>query len=126
MNSDRIELYEKALGLDPQNEPAMVGLSFALNQRVNALWSEDPAGDAARAETLADTASALQPEDALAHNAKAIVFFAKRQWKAAILQAEAALADDPNNASAHANLSFWNMFSATARTDSPESKPRFG
>ena len=88
----------------------MVGLSFALNQRVNALWSEDPAGDTARAEKLVDSALALQPDDALAHNAKAMVFFAKRQWKAAISQAEAALADDPNNASAHANLSFWNMF----------------
>ena len=110
MNSDRIELYERALALDPQNEPAMLGLSFALSQRVNALWSEDPAGDTARAEKLADSALALQPNDALAHNAKAMVFFAKRQWKAAISQAEAALADDPNNASAHANFSFWNMF----------------
>ena len=110
MNSDRIALYERALALDPQNEPAMVGLSIALNQRVNALWSEDPAGDAARAEKLADSAVALQPDDALAHNAKAMVFFAKRQWKAAIAQSGAALADDPNNASAHANVSFWNMF----------------
>ena len=53
---------------------------------------------------------ALQPDDAWAHMAKAHVFFAKRQWKAAISQTEAALADDPNNAAAHANLSFWNMF----------------
>jgi hypothetical protein len=59
MNSDRIELYERALALDPQNEPTMVGLSFALNNRVNARWSEDPAGDAARAERLADTALAF-------------------------------------------------------------------
>ena len=110
MNIDRIELYERGLALDPQNEPAMVGLSFALNNRVNALWSEDQAGDAARAETLADTALALQPDDTLAHNAKAMVFFIKRQWKAAISQAAAALADDPSNASAHANSSFWNMF----------------
>ena len=107
MNSDRIDLYERALALDPQNEPAMVGLSFALNQRVNSLWSEDPAG---RAEKLAKSALALQPEDGLAHNATAMVFFMKRQWKAAIWQAAAALADDPNNPNAHANLSFWNMF----------------
>ena len=42
MNSDMIGLYEQALGLDPQNEPAMVGLSFALNERAGNLWSEDP------------------------------------------------------------------------------------
>ena len=42
--------------------------------------------------------------------AKAQVFFNKRQWRAAISQAEAALADDPNYADAHANLSFWNVF----------------
>ena len=38
------------------------------------------------------------------------VFFNKQQWRAAISQAEAALADDPNNADADANASFWNMF----------------
>ena len=110
MNRDRIDLYERALALDPQNEPAMLGLSNALNQRENALWSEDPAADKARAEKLADSALAVQPDDTRAHMAKATVFFAKRQWKAAIAQAEAALADDPNNASAHAAASFWNMF----------------
>ena len=41
---------------------------------------------------------------------KAEVFFDRRQWRAAISQAEAALADDSNNPNAHANLSFWNMF----------------
>ena len=110
INKDVIELNERALALDPQNESAMVSLSFALNDRVGNLWSEDPAADTARAEKLADSALALQPDDAWAHNAKAQVFFTKRQWKAAISQAEAALADDPNNAAAHANLSFWNMF----------------
>ena len=110
INRDVIDLNERALALDPQNESAMVSLSFALNDRVGNLWSDDPAADTARAEKLADSALALQPDDAWAHMAKAQVFFTKRQWKAAISQAEAALADDPNNASAHANFSFWNMF----------------
>ena len=110
INKDVIDLNERALALDPQNESAMVALTFALTDRVSNLWSEDPAADTARAEKLADSALALQPDDAWAHMAKAQVFFTKRQWKAAISQAEAALADDPNNASAHANFSFWNMF----------------
>jgi adenylate cyclase len=110
INSEVIDLSERALALDPQYEPAMVDLSFALNDRVGSLWSQDPEGDIARADKLADSALALQPGDAWAHMAKAQVFFTKRQWKAAISQTEAALADDPNNPSAHANLSFWNMF----------------
>jgi adenylate cyclase len=110
MNSDMIDLYERALALDPQNESAMVSLSFALNDRAGNLWSEDPEGDMARADKLADSALALQPDDAWAHLAKAQVFLHKRQWKAAMSQDEAALADDPNNAKAHADLSFWNMF----------------
>jgi hypothetical protein len=84
INKDVIELNERALALDPQNESAMVSLSFALNDRVGSLWSEDTAADAARAEKLADSALALQPDDAWAHMAKAQVFFTKRQWKAAI------------------------------------------
>ena len=110
MNSDMIDLYERALALDPQNEPAMVGLSFALNDRAGNLWSGDPEGDMARADKLANSALALQQDDAWAHLAKAQVFLHKRQWKAAMSQDEAALADDPNNAKAHADLSMWNMF----------------
>jgi adenylate cyclase len=110
MNSDVIDLGERALALDPQNEPAMVDLSLALNDRVANLWSDDAARDSVRAEQLANSALALQPDDTRAHMAMAQVFFAKQQWKAAISQAEAALADNPNNPDAHANFSFWNMF----------------
>ena len=88
----------------------MVDLAMTLNDRLANLWSDDPAGDLARADKLADSALALQPDDARAHMAKAKVLFSKRQWRAAISQAEAALADDPNNADAHANRGFWNVF----------------
>ena len=126
ISSDIIDLSERALALDPQNERAMVDLAFAFNDRVTNRWGDDPAGDIARADKLAVSALALQPDDARAHLAKAEVFFNKQQWRAAISQAEAALADDPNYADAHANLSFWNLSSATARTPSRELKPRFG
>jgi TolB-like protein/DNA-binding winged helix-turn-helix (wHTH) protein len=110
INSDVIDLGERALALDPQNERAMVDLAIALTDRVNSLWSDDPASDLARADKFADSALALQPNDTWAHMAKAEVFFDKRQWRAAISQAEAALVDDPNNADAHAERSFWNLF----------------
>ena len=78
--------------------------------RVTNQWSDDPAGDLARAEKVANSALALQPDDASAHMAMAQVFFDKQQWRAAISQAEAALADDPNYADARANLGLWNVF----------------
>jgi adenylate cyclase len=110
IENDTIDLSERALALDPQNEGAMVDLAEALTDRVTNQWSDDPAGDLARADKLADSALALQPDDAWAHMAKAEVFFDKRQFRAAASQAEAALADDPNNAEAHAEHSFWNVF----------------
>jgi adenylate cyclase len=110
INSDIIDLSDRALALDPQNERAMVDSAFALSDRVTNRWGDDHAGDMARADKLADSALALQPDDAPAHMAKAEVFFNKQQWRAAISQAEAALADDPNYAEAHAELSFWNLF----------------
>jgi adenylate cyclase len=110
ITSDVIDLSERALALDPQNERAMVALSGTLADRVTNQWSDDPAGDLARAEKVANSALSLQPDDASAHMAMAQVFFDKQQWRAAISQAEAALADDPNYADAHANLGFWNVF----------------
>jgi adenylate cyclase len=109
-NNDVIDLCEGALALDPQNERAMVELANALFIRVLLLWSDDPVGDAARAEKLADSALALRPDDAWAHLAKSNVFVAKRQWGTAIPQIEAAIALDPNNASAHARASYYRMF----------------
>jgi adenylate cyclase len=109
-NNDVIDLCERALALDPQNERAMVELANALFIRVLLFWSDDPAGDAARAEKVADSALALRPDDAWAHLAKSNVFVAKRQWGAAIPQIEAAITLDPNNASAHARASYYRMF----------------
>jgi adenylate cyclase len=110
VNSDVIDLDERALTLDPQNERAMTDLAMAVDDRVTMHWSDDPAGDLARAEKLADSALALQPNDARAHMAKAEVSFNKQQRTAAISQGEAALADDPNYALARAEPSLYKVF----------------
>ena len=110
INSEVIDLGQRALALDPQNEPAMDDLAMALNDRVTMQWGVDRAGDLARADQLADSALALQPDDARAHMAKAEIFQNKHQWRAAISQAEATIADDPNYANAYAERSFWNVY----------------
>jgi TolB-like protein/class 3 adenylate cyclase len=110
INSEVIDPSQRALALDPQNESAMVDLAMALNDRVTSQCSEDPAGDLARADKVADSVLALHPNDARAHMAKAEIFFNKHQWRAAISQAEATIADDPNYANAYAERSFYNLF----------------
>ena len=110
INSEVIDLGRRALALDPKNKSAMDDLAMALNDRVTMQWSDDRAGDLARADQLANSALALQPDDARAHMAKAEIFQNKHQWRAAISQAEAVIADDPNYANAYAERSFWNVY----------------
>jgi adenylate cyclase len=108
--NDAVTLSERALGLDPQNVRAQTVLANALIDRVVDQWSEDPAGDVARADKASDAALGLQPDDSWAHSSKAFVLFAERQWKPAVAQAEAAIALDRNNARNHAFAGFWKMF----------------
>ena len=106
-----VGLFERALELDPQLVPAMVGLAFSLAVRVTDLRSNDPKGDVARAEDWAERAVVAEPDNSVAHLAKAYVLgFGKRQWAQAIAEADAAIAADPNNAEAHAQRGFWKMF----------------
>ena len=108
--NDAVTLSERALALDPQNVRALTVLANALIDRVVDQWSDDPAGDIARADKASDAALGLQPDDSWAHSSKAWVLFAKRQWEPAVAQAEAAIALDRNNARNHAFASFWKMF----------------
>ena len=105
-----VGLFERALAIDPQLVPAMVGLAQTLAIRVRNLHSDDPKSDIARAEDWAERAVVAEPDNAAAHMAKANVFTTKRQWPQAIAEAETAVNDDPNNADAHAAYSFWKLF----------------
>jgi TolB-like protein len=96
-----IALFERALALDAQNVRALTGLADGLVERVGNAWSDDPAGDIARAEKALDAASVLEPHSSSGHVARAWLFFDKRQWGPMMTEAEAAIADDPNNAWAH-------------------------
>jgi adenylate cyclase len=108
--NDAIAMLERALALDPKYEPAVSGLANALQARVSAGWSDDPAGDLERAQKTADAALALRPHDAWAHMAKAWIFEHKHEYRSAIAEAEAAIGDDPNNANAIAYAGFWKMY----------------
>ena len=72
--NEAVTLSERALALDPQNVRALTVLAGALLDRVtdDQQWSDDPAGDIARAEKAIDAALALQPENSSVHYVKAL------------------------------------------------------
>ena len=107
---DAAAVFERALALDAQNVPAMIGLAQALASRADMYWSDDRPGDIARAEETIDRALALQPHNSFAHVTKGYVYEAKKQWGPAIAEAEAAIAEDPNSASAYADASFRKIY----------------
>jgi adenylate cyclase len=108
--TDAAALFERALALDAQNVSAMIGLADALTWRVNMTWSEDRAGDIARAEAAIDRALALEPDNSSAHEEKGHVLQTTRQWAQAVAEEETAIADDSNNAAAHASAGFFDVF----------------
>jgi adenylate cyclase len=105
-----IGLFERALAIDPYLVPAMSGLAETLVDRVTWLHSDDPKGDIARAEDLAERAVSAEPDSSDARMAKARVLYAKRQWPQAVAEADAAIAANPNNANAQARRSFWKLY----------------
>jgi TolB-like protein/Tfp pilus assembly protein PilF len=105
-----VTLCERALALDPQNVLALTDLANALVNRAISLWSDDPAGDMARAEKAGDAALALQPEYVWAHYAKGKIYVKKRQIGPAIAEFETMIALDPNNAWAHASAGYYKLY----------------
>jgi class 3 adenylate cyclase/TolB-like protein/Tfp pilus assembly protein PilF len=109
-NDAAIGLFERALAIDPQLVPAMVGLARTLQKRTSYFRSDDPKSDIARLEDWAASAVAAEPDNSAAHYAKMWAFYEKRQWPQAIAEADAAIADNPNNAEAHAARGLLNLY----------------
>ena len=112
-SDETVKLFEQALALDAQNVRGLIGLASALAFRAIGELPVDPASaasDTARAEKLIDQALSLQLDNSQAHVWKGWVHFLKQQWASAIAEASTAIADDPNNADAHAVGGFWKLF----------------
>ena len=95
-----IDLFERALALDPQSVEAQSFLAGAFSARVLAGWGDSAAADLTRAEGLAAQALAAAPRSLLAHLAKGQVLRAQRRFAEAIPEYETAIAANRNLVSA--------------------------
>jgi adenylate cyclase len=94
--AEAINLFERALSLDPQSVEAQSQLANALVSRVLDQMTTSRAADLARAEELADQALAASPRYALAQATKADIFRAQGRCEEAIPRYETALSLNPN------------------------------
>ena len=102
--------FERALTLDPQNARAMTGLASVLQWSVFHGWSDNPNRDMGRAAGLIKHALDLQPGNSMLRVADAQGLAWRHQWRAAIAEAETAIAYDRNNALAHAMTGYWKQY----------------
>jgi TolB-like protein len=103
-HAERIGMFEHALALDPRSAEAQSLLADALAHRVLDRLTDAAAADMARAQELADRASATSPRSLTAHLAKGIVLRALDRCEEAIPECETVLAINPNSAGALDNL----------------------
>jgi adenylate cyclase len=94
--TEAINLFERALSLDPQSVEAQSQLANVLVSRVLDQMTTSRAADLARAEELADQALAASPRYALAQATKADIFRAQGRCEEAIPRYETALSLNPN------------------------------
>jgi adenylate cyclase len=111
-----VDIFERALKIDPRSPRALLGLAAALEWRAEGLWSDHPAEDVNRADDLVNQVLAAQPDNAFAHYIKGSVLngmalvLGRRQWDAAIGEMAAARDGDRNLPDARATLGFWPIY----------------
>jgi TolB-like protein len=108
--AESIELFERALALDPRSVEAQSWFSIGLSGRVMAGWANSVAVDLARAERLAREALAASPRSPLAHSANAQVLRAQRRFVEAIPEYEKVIASNRNWVGAFHGLAQCKLF----------------
>jgi TolB-like protein/DNA-binding winged helix-turn-helix (wHTH) protein/Tfp pilus assembly protein PilF len=91
-----INLFERALAVDPQSVEAQTELAWALASRVLDGMTTSAVADLARAEQLVNQALSASPRYAYAHVVKADIMRARHLYERAIPEYETALALNPN------------------------------
>jgi TolB-like protein/class 3 adenylate cyclase/Tfp pilus assembly protein PilF len=106
-NAAARRLFEKALQIDPQVASALTGLGFTHIRDVLNRWTDAYGDHLQRADELIERAIARKPDDAAAHQYKALLRRAQRRSEEAIAAAESAVSLNRNLAGAYTEMG-WN------------------
>jgi adenylate cyclase len=99
-------LCEQALTIDPNNVRALMALGIKPFMLAQSGVSSDPKGDLERADELESKALALDPDWTWNHNNKGTILRFQARYQEAVAEHERALALDPSNVNAAAQLGF--------------------
>jgi TolB-like protein/Flp pilus assembly protein TadD len=102
--AEAIDLFDRALALDPRSVAAQSLLATALAGRVLDNMTDTATADIVRAEGLAGQALAASPRSPPAHHAKGHVLRAQNRYGEAISEYETVLVLDRNSVSAVAHI----------------------
>jgi adenylate cyclase len=105
-----LALCEQALAIDPNNVRALMGLGWKYFTLAQSGVSSDPKGDLERADELASKALALDPDWTAIHNLKGTILRFQARYQEAVAEHERALALDPSNVYAAAELGWDHVF----------------
>jgi tetratricopeptide (TPR) repeat protein len=94
--AEAIELFDRALALDPESIDTRALLAVALVDRVHDQMTASADADIQRAEQLIESALAASPSHAFAHFAKGQILRAQHRYKAAIPEYKTAIALNRN------------------------------
>ena len=103
-------LCEQALAIDPNNVRALMGLGDKFFMLAALGGSSDPKGDLERADELVSKARALDPDWTWNHDLKGAILRFQARYPEAVVEHERALALDPSNVDALANLGWDYIF----------------
>jgi adenylate cyclase len=102
--AEAIDLYERALALDPQSVEVKLRLVSTITNRMLDGMSNTTTADFARAEGLLGQALAVENNSQRAHSAKANLLRAQGRYADAIPEYETIIVLNRNSPSAYANL----------------------
>jgi adenylate cyclase len=103
-------LCEQALAIDPNNVRALMVSGYKFFMRAALGGSGDPKGDLERADELASKALVLDPDWTVNHALKGSILRFQARYPEAVAEHERALALDPSNVGAAAELGWDHLF----------------
>jgi adenylate cyclase len=114
-----IDLFERALALDPLSVEAQSLLATVLANRVPDYMSDSTASDIERSDGLIEQALATSPRSPLAHWAKGQLLTAKYRYDEAIPEYETVIAFNRNSADAYSNLGWCKLYTGSIEETIP-------